>query len=344
MQNPLQYKSGLPIWFDASCSGSQIISLLFGIDTYANSLNITVKKESDILGDFYSLIISDFKTFLSEICQNNAEQQFLFDSIEKNSLTNKIIWRKFLKKIIMTMNYGLTKRGVLSKLYEANRLLNLAMTKNQIKFIHLNLWDFLLKEPLFKRMQLISNLVFKLAESHKKSLIIYSNSHGFTSNINKATRRFKQKYNINLKKIIKTDRKAFKNVVFSKRVSHQLTLKKNVKGTIDSRKQAVAIKANLIHHLDGMWIHNVILNIIKNKIKTNILVIHDCFGLPMSNIDYLRSLILESLEHLFKNEKNIEELVLQLIPSNKSISQSLLKKWRSRKIFNLNKCLYLIFP
>jgi hypothetical protein len=100
-------------------------------------------------------------------------------------------------------------------------------------------------------MNLISNLVLELAKKNK-SLIIYSNENGFTTDKYYATRRFKQKYNLNLKKIIKTEKKGFKSLLYSKRVTHKLTLKKNVKGTIDARKQSLAVKANLIHHLDGM--------------------------------------------------------------------------------------------
>jgi hypothetical protein len=86
----------------------------------------------------------------------------------------------------------------------------------------------------------------------------------------------------------------------------------------------------------------VIKKIIEHKLKTNILVIHDCFGLPMAHIDFLRSIIVEGLQELFSKKDNIEQLFEQLV--SKKISKSILQKLNSRKIFNLKNCLYLIFP
>jgi DNA-directed RNA polymerase len=54
------YTTGMPIYFDATCSGSQLISLLFKIDKYAKSLNLISTKPSDVIGDFYSHLIEDY--------------------------------------------------------------------------------------------------------------------------------------------------------------------------------------------------------------------------------------------------------------------------------------------
>jgi hypothetical protein len=58
---------------------------------YANSLNITKKQETDSLGDFYSLIIHDFKDYLSSLCDLDLEKKAMFELIEKTILTNKVL-------------------------------------------------------------------------------------------------------------------------------------------------------------------------------------------------------------------------------------------------------------
>lgn len=113
------------IYFDASCSGSQIISLLFNIDIYAKDLNLTKSTEKDVIGDMYSKVIEQFEDYL---LLNNKK---LLDDL-KNLMEYKIR-RKFYKYIIMTLNYGLTKSGLFLKLIEKKKELYVDITNSDLK-------------------------------------------------------------------------------------------------------------------------------------------------------------------------------------------------------------------
>lgn len=107
------YYSGMCIYFDATCSGSQLISLLFNIDDHAQELNLIPSDENKNMGDFYMKIIYEFRQYLVDNHLNISE-------IDKN-LYKPELWRKMFKHIIMTLSYGLTKQGVLQKLKEVNK-------------------------------------------------------------------------------------------------------------------------------------------------------------------------------------------------------------------------------
>ena len=72
------------IWVDATCSGSQLISLLLGIDKYAKDLNLLSSNKNEIPGDYYSKINEEFIIFIN----NKSKEKNLL--LEQNKEKEKV--------------------------------------------------------------------------------------------------------------------------------------------------------------------------------------------------------------------------------------------------------------
>ena len=66
------YKTKFTIYFDATCSGSQLITLLLGVDDYVKDLNLAATTESDELKDYYLKIIEGYKKELTLRLENHS--------------------------------------------------------------------------------------------------------------------------------------------------------------------------------------------------------------------------------------------------------------------------------
>lgn len=170
------YLTGLPIYFDATCSGSQLISLLFKLDDYAASLNLKPSSCEHVMGDFYMEIIDKFRNHLEETCANNIEYFNI-----KSKLTNKKDWRKLLKRAIMTINYGLTLEGMKLKLMETNREL---AQEHQLSlkctiFMAERLYKYINTQVVFGNLEVLSYLTQQAAEENKH-IQVYTNNSGYT--------------------------------------------------------------------------------------------------------------------------------------------------------------------
>ena len=64
------YTTGMPIYLDATCSGSQLIHLLFRLNEYAVDLNLVKKTADDIIGDLYIKMIFDYREYLKKNKEN----------------------------------------------------------------------------------------------------------------------------------------------------------------------------------------------------------------------------------------------------------------------------------
>src|SRR5206468_7955190 len=83
------------IWFDATCSGSQLISLLTNDDTFLKHLNMTSSEFNKVY---------DYYTYIYE----------LFGKIKNINETHS---RKIIKKVVMIINYGLNNKGCHKKIF-----------------------------------------------------------------------------------------------------------------------------------------------------------------------------------------------------------------------------------
>jgi DNA-directed RNA polymerase len=122
-----------------------------------------------------------------------------------------------------------------------------------------------------------------------------------------------------------------------------------LKNTIDVDKQTLAIKANLVHNLDAVWIHNFIINIADNSAFNGVLPIHDCFGVTMNNIEILNINVRKVLTEFFSQRENLYSLLWQLEKANNKKNQKIYSKKKVKELIgkleiNLDNSQYLIFP
>ena len=237
----------------------------------------------------------------------------------------------------MAKNYGSTNFGMFQQIQDnLNSLgVNLSLA-NKLKLR--NTFDnFLNSIAFFKMMDWASQLTKNLTKKQRK-IILLINKNGFQNDKTKAKWMFEQQYNNNEKMVVTSD-----TIVGDIRRRKQLTFIKNKKGTIDGSKQALSIKANLIHHLDAIWVHTTAI-----KMGKELNVIHDCFGVLMTDVDELNIVVREVLFELFKNESNFMNLILSLggEESDEQIQQQIksIKKNFVDSEIDLKQAFYLIFP
>ena len=266
------------IWFDATCSGSQILSLFLNDDTYLKQLNMSQHHE---IMDYYTHIYNQYGKF-KNVKDNHA--------------------RKIVKKAIMTINYGLTLIGCHRYIYKFLKEFNYCVSKKDYK----ENW----KEEVIKFYKFIENIsiVQKLDSLQHiwnlfcKKQLIYQfviGEDGFI--LDNDNNKFIQK-KINEDFIFKmktiTYKKYYKNLsIYNK------SRKMKEKGykylwhynKIDKRTQMRKIRANLIHMLDGTW------NILTCKnVNFDIATIHDCHGIHSYDVENYFFIVKDTLIRLFK--------------------------------------------
>lgn len=344
------YTTGMPIYFDATCSVMQIISLLFRLEDYATDLNIVKKTSSDEIGDFYMANIAEYQTNINNIIEKLKLEVKPFNFTMENYtaieeiLTRNNVWRKLFKHILMTKEYGLTYYGIYSKLKDGNYKYKLNLNEEQREFLLKTIWYYLINNKIFKNLDLISEIVKEVTDLNK-DIVFYTNENGFASAKKDAKWLVKQRYNVMLTKTITFDGSKSKNI--SKR---KVTFKYPDKEKIDKSKQVMAFKANLIHHLDSLWIHNLV-NVL-GKQNINVLTIHDCFGVQMKNIETLNKEARSVLTNIFNNRENLLNLLLQLEKAkNTKLQKKTLEEYKGKSAdlignlqINLDNAFYLIFP
>jgi len=345
--NKDNFYSGFIIYMDATCSGSQIVSLLLGIDKYAASLNLIKSKSNDLIGDYYSQIISDFLTY----CCSNKYNKHKFYLLLLNMNDNQR--RKLLKNIIMTINYGLTKRGLLLKfkslLYDLNFIDKWSdYTIN--KFVNI-FYDFLNNLVLVNCF----NVLLKIAKyyiSNNKDIVYNTSQKGFILKENEADISVKFPYFIKQR--------------YKMRFSLKKGKKRNEKrGTLvfssderDSRKELRALRANLIHHLDSVIIYSLLLKLKKEQSLIKVVVIHDCFGITLHDISKFNIQYRQVLKELFQDTDSFINFLNFLIKdlNNKNVKNEILlqeilneieylkRNYKKLLIDDIENSFYILFP
>jgi len=335
------YESGFIIWLDASCSGSQLISLLFSIDNYADSLNLSPSHYDKNIGDYYLNMVNLFKSLYKE--EDWFKQNFLSFSDEK--------WRKLMKRIIMTLNYGLQESGMLLKFKDELSEMGLTMKTDVLKILCKNFYKFMEENILFKNMELFSELILLLRIGYKKGIIFESGLKGLDPlDIEDIDVKVTQKYYKKLKgrlyfRKFKNNQLKNKGVTFS-------VLDRN---KLDLKKQGIAIKANLIHHIDSLWVFSTLFKSL--DLDLNLGVIHDSFGTHSSYVEELNYILKLSLKELFNDKEQIWRFLRSLsmevahnsdVIDLKSLTERIEFKKYSYSHVNLlkdiDKAVYLVWP
>lgn len=284
------YLSSMPIYLDATSSGPQVLSLFYGIETYASFLNLTNQNTKTTKGDFYIGLIVDF--IVNYLPQHNKK-----DYIDLNKFNTNLeykdavlfLLRKGLKKTIMTQFYGVTN-------YKCLNEYNDFLVKEKEQITKLGLWEklsngdfikdflyFIKKVNLFQLKALLEFLIDKLGQ---KPLVwsIFDNAE------------IEVKYQ-QIKRSFYTPR------FLNKR--HQYTFL-SVEQTKMSSKQKTAAMANFVHSIDGYIMGEVI-----KRAAFPIIPIHDCWGVPMNKVTELRQLIRVVYSELIENNVLFNKMINQ---------------------------------
>lgn len=335
------YYSGFIVFFDATCSGSQIISLLLGCDKYAESLNLVPSSVDYKIQDYYMYVVKEFLDYCEKYyCKHSFYSQLLLN-FDQNSL------RKFFKKVIMTINYGLTKKGMRYKfkeqLNEMNELRNWS-EYNLNKFVDI-FYLFLENLVLVKSLNILVDYIDFLIKNNK-DFVIYTSLDGFYLKEEKSdlliglnyNKKDKYKYSYSLSQNKKRKRKQINLVLYN--------------DIRDKNKEIRAFKANYVHHIDSIIVYSLINKLESSKI--DISVIHDCFGIRLNDIVKFNQLYRKSLIDLFSKEDNFLNWLKYLFQKDVTdleLLNSLLKELEllqnnknSSIINNVDKSFYIVFP
>lgn len=277
--NAVHYECKYIIWFDATCSGSQLISMLLADKTYMLELNM---QDGDKVYDYYTSIYNKYGKF---------------PGIED------IHARKIIKKVVMTINYGLTRLGCHRYfkflLMKYNYCKNKSEYKEKWKDEVNKFYSFLEELPFVKDLEVLQEIWTQFC----KKGIVFSGfkigENGFNqSDFCFVMRTFcYKKYYKNLSlynKSRKMKEKGFKYLWHNK--------------TLDKREQKRKIKANLIHMLDAVW--NIF---VCSKFQNDIACIHDCHGIHSCDYFVYFDVVRDVFIKMFKYSDQYYYLLVELL-------------------------------
>jgi len=129
LNNPKEFVSRLPILLDATCNGLQHLSAMTSDVHLGKRVNITKSSIYDDPNDIYSELLPDIKKKVDSLIQND---------ITYSNLKYLNISRKLVKRGIMTITYGVTKKGIVDQLlsehfYKAGLVKNHYLYKSRYK-------------------------------------------------------------------------------------------------------------------------------------------------------------------------------------------------------------------
>lgn len=308
------------IWFDATCSGSQLLSLFVDDDSFLKELNLI---EDNKINDYYTAIYTKYGGF------KNIEAKHA---------------RKLIKKVVMTINYGLTLIGCHRYFFIKLKELNYCSSKEEYKEKWKNevikFYNFINNLSLVKNLEELQEIWVKLSSKSLIYQFILGDKGIIVSNEKQDNYIFKmkticyKKYYKNLSlynKSRKMKEKGFKYLWHHKRMW--------------KLEQYRKIKANLIHMLDATW------NILTcEQYNDDIATIHDCHGIHSYDVlewfDAVKKVLVkmfqfnkyyylleDMLKHYYKSTNDIvfynkmKKLIIKYEPI---FSRNILKWWKIR--------------
>ena len=281
------------IWFDATCSGSQLISLLVNEDTYLKYLNLTVEGSNKIY-DYYTFIYEQYGKI------KNIDDKYA---------------RKIVKKTIMTVNYGLSRIGCHRKIFPLLKEYKYCKDWKDYKEnwqVEINkFYTFITQLPLVMKLQYLQEIWNYFADNNMIYQFVVGEHGIMVDNENNIFMQNKMLKDYIFKVKTITYKKYYKNLsIYSK------TSKMKEKGykylwhhnRIDKREQKRKIKANIIHMLDAVW--NIL---ICEKFKHNIATIHDCHGIHTKDIDEYFIIVKDVLITMFQRRNQYHALLKNML-------------------------------
>lgn len=331
-QNPDKFISRLPILLDATCNGLQHLSAIANDINLAEKVNICASQDDDKPQDVYSELILPIKRDIAEFVKSNPEHY---------NLTKLNITRKFIKRSIMTITYGVTIKGILDQL-EKEFFSKPNLINKQYIF---KAKDIFLSEATFSRenLYILSSIIYKiLFKMHPilEEIMIYFQSMvkllnqleipvtWITPSGLVLSQRYSRFTTYDITSVIQSKRR---KITLSK---PELDVNKKIK--LNSIKQINAFVPNFIHSMDAS---NVILLIkeVNKKHKFDVLTIHDCFATQANTADILSHLVKEAFISIYSKNQCINNFHIHVISNIKSIYTTNMVYDRSAKCYIITK-------
>jgi len=300
--DPDNFISRLPIYKDATCSGLQHLSIMISDINLAKYVNILKSNKDDTPNDLYGFMVTKVNIKIKELIEKAPEYSKL-DYIN--------IVRKFIKRAIMTIPYGVTIRGIVNQLktdffqivgMENGKpvygLIDNKYDKYNFGF-HLNNKEInalgkILHDILYETFGNLTLLVdyFKIMNKELKNL----NLHPIW--LTPGGLIIEQRY-------VFTEENELNSSILGKRKS--ITRRVPIKDKINLRKQNEGIVPNLVHSFDASNISLLIKELLKNKHNINILTIHDCFACLSNNVELMTWHVKVAFSLLYSNKTFVND-------------------------------------
>lgn len=285
--NKEKFVTYLPIYIDATCNGIQHLASMASDVDLANYVNLCKSTDSDIPGDIYGVMADRVRLELSELIKENPDYAIL----EKININ-----RNFVKRGIMTIPYGVTKRGIRDQLLAEHFLLLSEKDDKGIKLYKANdrFIDSTIKDVVKFRSSditilagLIHNVLFNTYPNIKNVVKYLTGMNSFLKNLGSDLAiLWKTPSGLILEqKYIKFDKKNIKTNILGR--PKTITLKVPLIDKLDLKKQNQGIVPNLIHSLDASNISILVNKMIEDNHYINLLTIHDCFSTNANHIEDL---------------------------------------------------------
>jgi len=281
--NKENFITHLPIYIDGTCNGIQHLSSMASDTNLAEYVNLRKSNDDDIPQDLYKEMAEKAKIAITDFLKKDDENVH-------NVIGLINLDRTFIKRCIMTIPYGVTKKGVKNQLtsehfievskgsFKANPMFIEECFKDTIfnskdigviaNIIHNVLFDsYPILTKLVKYIKSMNNFIFKFGRNLST---FWKTPAGVI---------LEQRY-------VEPEDEVIRTTILGKRKS--ITLHKYSKDSlVVLSKQNKGIIPNIIHSLDAANISILVNKLIDDGININILTVHDAFATNANYIDEL---------------------------------------------------------
>ena len=307
------------MFLDATCSGIQHLSALMEDYDLGSQVNLIPQLDTDDVSDIYSYILNPINKEINEFGLNNPE----FSHFSRLKFS-----RKDVKLSIMTKVYNVSIFGIKEQLIsQFDKYISDSDIADLIRFglEEVNLKGkvyykatgidspvILSNKDLFKIAKIINNTIFLLFPSLKE---IYDYLISIAKLLSKAKLPVSWSTPSGLKitqNYLKSE--AHKASIRSGNKPKTIVLRKTNRDKPDYRKQNQAIIPNIIHSLDASHLINLINRANLNGL-TNVISIHDCFGIHPNKMNSLKQLVITEFINLYTEDDFLAKFHKQVMKS-----------------------------
>ena len=299
------FKSDLFVGYDATCSGLQIVSLLWGNKMLAENTNVakfegTEDKIYDIYKYLYEamdVIAWDGFNAVTKHTPDGEELLQVWDALELK------VKRSIAKKLLMPRIYGSTnttwcdntrkeagKHNIFDYVEDEEKRADMVY---QFGFVIANLFKATFdKEAGFQSFRDFGNVVASVAKAYnsKKMDTVWTLHESSTFENHKITCAYRKLITTRYYSYYKGQRinaTSYGTSIFEKQIE---AVSKYNKKKEDAHKATNAISPNFVHSLDALLLHTV-----NYSMKTSMRLTHDCFATTAGHAERL----LETIENTF---------------------------------------------